>query len=417
MSRYLVYVSPAVGHVLPLVPGLLELRAREHQVHVRGLPSFVETLQRAGLDASPVAADVMDIPVTDYQAKTDTDRLAAGQVDLMERGKYDGPDLADALREHRPDAVLVDVNSYGARTVAEASGLPFATLMPSVIPNLGRGIPPYGLGLKPMHGPLGVLRDRVVRHVVLRAFGKAMLPGLNALRADAGLEPFDSPIRPFEPPYRIIALTSEPLEYHRTDLPETVRLVGTQPWDTPAERPAYLDEPGDPWVLVTCSTEYQGDEALARSVVDALKDEPVRVLMTLADAYDHAGVVSEGNVRVERFVPHGHALDVASAVVCHGGMGIVTKAACAGVPMVVVPFGRDQPEVARRVVECGAGVQLRPKHLDADRLRASVRTALGMRAQAARVARQLDPAGAPARFADAAESLLDGASSRAPVSA
>jgi hypothetical protein len=40
-----------------------------------------------------------------------------------------------------------------------------------------------------------------------------------------------------------------------------------------------------------------------------------------------------------------------------------------------------------------------------------------MRAQAARVARQLDPAGAPARFADAAESLLDGASSRAPVSA
>jgi MGT family glycosyltransferase len=332
----------------------------------------------------------------------------AGQVDLMERGRYDGPDLAAAIRDLRPDALLVDVNSYGARTVAEASGLPHATLVPSVVPNTGRGIPPYGLGLKPMSGPLGRIRDAVLLRLVLRTFSKAMLPGLNRLREDAGLEPFTSPLQPFEPPYRIIALTSEPLEYPRTDLPETVHLVGTRPWDTPAERPAYLDEPGDPWVLVTCSTEYQGDEVLPQTVVEALRDEPVRVLLTLADAYDRAGVVTAGNVYVERYVPHGHALSVAAAVICHGGMGIVTKAASAGVPMVVVPFGRDQPEVARRVVESGAGVQLTPKHLDADRLRAAVRTAMGMKDAAEQVARRLDPEGAPARFADAAESLLEG---------
>jgi MGT family glycosyltransferase len=408
MSRYLAYVSPAVGHVVPLVPGLLALQSRGHQIHVRTLPSLVETLTEAGLDASPVAPDVLDVPITDYRATSDTDRLAAGQVDLMERGRYDGPDLADAIAEHRPDALLVDVNSYGARTVAEASGLPFATVLPSVIPNFGRGIPAYGVGMRPMAGPLGAVRDRVVRALVLRMFGKAMLPGLNALRTDAGLPALTSPLQPYEPPYQVIALTSEPLEYHRTDLPATVHLVGTQPWDLPAERPAYLDEPGDPWVLVTCSTEYQGDEALARAVVEALRDEPVRVLMTLADAYDQAGIATEGNIRVERFVPHGHALSVAAAVVCHGGMGIVTKAASAGVPMVVVPFGRDQPEVARRVVECGAGVQLKPKRLEAERLRDAVRAALGMRDRAGLVASRLDPAGAPARFADAAESLLNG---------
>jgi UDP:flavonoid glycosyltransferase YjiC (YdhE family) len=96
-------------------------------------------------------------------------------------------------------------------------------------------------------------------------------------------------------------------------------------------------------------------------------------------------------------------------------MGIVTRAASAGVPMVVVPFGRDQPEVARRVVECGAGVQLKPRRLTPDRLRDSVRTALAMRASAERVAAQLDPEGAPARFADAAESLLNGALDRESV--
>jgi UDP:flavonoid glycosyltransferase YjiC (YdhE family) len=101
-------------------------------------------------------------------------------------------------------------------------------------------------------------------------------------------------------------------------------------------------------------------------------------------------------------------LSQATAVVCHGGMGIVTKAASAGVPTVVVPFGRDQPEIARRVVQCGAGVSLKPKQLTPERLRDAVRTARSMSASARRVADQLDPAGSPARFADAAATLVGG---------
>ncbi|WP_261560809.1 hypothetical protein [Frankia tisae] len=49
--------------------------------------------------------------------------------------------------------------------------------------------------------------------------------------------------------------------------------------------PDWLAEPGDPWVLVTMSTDYQGDyqgdERLAEVAVEALRDEPVRVLVTL----------------------------------------------------------------------------------------------------------------------------------------
>ena len=67
-------------------------------------------------------------------------------------------------------------------------------------------------------------------------------------------------------------------------------------------------------------------------------------------------------------------------------MGIVQKAVAAGVPIAAVPFGRDQPEVARRfLVEAGAGVRLRIKDLSAERLRATVREALrcGRRRRAA----------------------------------
>jgi MGT family glycosyltransferase len=405
MTRFLVYTAPATGHVFPLVPGLLELQRRGHEVHVRTLPELTDTLEAAGLTVSPIAGDVTAIQVTDFQATSDAERLRSGQVDLIERGRHDGPDLADAIAATDPDVLLVDAIAYGAQTVAQASPLPSAMLLPSVLPWPGRGIPPYGLGLRPGHGPLARVRDAVLWKVVERMFGKAMLPGLNGLRREAGLPPYRSPLDQYTAHDAVIVMTGKPLEYPRTDLPSHIHLVGAQPWDPPSERPAWLDEPGDPWVLVTCSTDYQGDEQLARVAVEALRDEPVRVLLTLADAYAGAGLRSGGNVRVERFVPHGHVLPECAAVVCHGGFGIVSKAVAAGVPSVVVPFGRDQPEIARRVTGAGAGVALRPERLTPERLRAAVTEARSLTSSAQQAAAALRSHSGAGLFADAALSV------------
>jgi len=405
MTRFLAYTSPAAGHLYPLMPGLLELQRRGHHVHVRTASDLVETVRAAGIEASAVSPDVMGIEVTDYRATSDADRLHAGQVDLVARGRHDGPDLADAVAATDPDVLLVDCIAYGALTVAEASPLPSAMLLPSVLPWPGRGIPPYGLGLRPGTGPLARVRDAVLWKVVERMFGKAMLPGLNQLRRDAGLAPYRSPLDQYSAHDAVIVMTGQPLEYPRTDLPAHIRLVGAQPWDPPSARPAWLDEAGDPWVLVTCSTDYQGDEELARVAVEALRDQPVRVLVTLADAYDGATLASGGNVRVERFVPHSHVLPECVAVVCHGGFGIASKAMAAGVPSVVVPFGRDQPEIARRVSEAGAGVVLEQKRLSAERLRAAVAEARTLTASAQRAAARLREHSGADAFADAALSV------------
>lgn len=61
--------------------------------------------------------------------------------------------------------------------------------------------------------------------------------------------------------------------------------------------------------------------------------------------------------REEIQVPYTSVLTRAVCVVCHAGMGITQKAPAHGVPVVAVPFGRDQPEVARRVQVAGAGVR------------------------------------------------------------
>jgi UDP:flavonoid glycosyltransferase YjiC (YdhE family) len=89
-------------------------------------------------------------------------------------------------------------------------------------------------------------------------------------------------------------------------------------------------------------------------------------------------------------------------------MGVTQKALAAGVPVCVVPFGRDQLEVARHVEVAGAGTRLLPKKLTPARLRAAVAGARECRAGAERIADAFRTAGGRAAAADALESLLPG---------
>ena len=110
-------------------------------------------------------------------------------------------------------------------------------------------------------------------------------------------------------------------------------------------------------------------------------------------AHDPARFRVPSNARVERFLPHSPILRRASVVVCHGGMGTTQKALAAGVPVCVVPFLRDQFEIARRVTVAGAGESLRASRLRHDRLRAAVAAAISRRPGAERVGRGLSGRG------------------------
>jgi UDP:flavonoid glycosyltransferase YjiC (YdhE family) len=86
-------------------------------------------------------------------------------------------------------------------------------------------------------------------------------------------------------------------------------------------------------------------------------------------------------------------------------MGATQKALAAGVPVVAVPFGRDQLEVARRVEVSGAGVRLQTSKLTPQRLHAAVAQAIGLRPAARQLAAAFTAAGGARRAAQALESL------------
>jgi UDP:flavonoid glycosyltransferase YjiC (YdhE family) len=163
--------------------------------------------------------------------------------------------------------------------------------------------------------------------------------------------------------------------------------------------------------MVSTSSEFQDDGRLVRLTLDALAGEAVSVVATLPAANLRGGVPP--NARVERFVPHGAILPRAACAVTHGGAGATQKALSAGVPVCVVPFGRDQHEVARRVEVADAGTYLSPRRLRTGRLRAAIRTAMTKRDGARRVAEGYAATGGAVGAAAAFEELAAGWPARA----
>jgi UDP:flavonoid glycosyltransferase YjiC (YdhE family) len=97
-------------------------------------------------------------------------------------------------------------------------------------------------------------------------------------------------------------------------------------------------------------------------------------------------VIPPPNATVRQTAPHGLILDRAVCAITHGGMGSTQKALARGVPVCVVPYGRDQLEVARRVEVAQCGTRLPARKLTVQRLRRAVDEALLMTDGARRVA-------------------------------
>jgi MGT family glycosyltransferase len=413
MTRVLAYTTPARGHLYPLVPTLLELKSRGHDVVLRTLASQVEPMRELGFDAAPVDARVEAIEHDDFKGKNPLDKVRRALEVFMQRAPFDAADLAAAIEAERPDALLVDGNAWGAAVTAEASGLPWATWMPYLLPLPSRDAPPWGPGLAPAHGPLGRVSDRVIGSFLTRRNNAIVLDRTNAARADAGLQPVANATDALTRAPLLLYMTAEPMEYPRGDWHPSIRMVGPGAWEPAgAASPAWLDD-GDtrPLVLVTLSSEFQDDGKLVSTALEALRDEPVRVVATTLDS-DPASFDAPPNARVERFVPHGPVLERAACVVCHGGMGITQKALAHRVPVCVVPFGRDQDETARHVEVAGAGTRLPARRLNAKRLRDAVHETMRMGEGARRVADGFEATGGAPAAADAFESLL-----RAPAHA
>lgn len=393
MATIAAYMSPSIGHLYPFVGVLLELQERGHRIHFRTLKREVPRMRALGFEVDAIDPRLERVELDDWRSRPLRDALMSMVGTLADRADLGAPDLRSLIDVVDPDLVITDINAWGAAAAAEASGLPWVSLAPYSPFVRSEGSPPPGPGYLPDASPLGRLRDTATRLLVLDAAEQLMVRRRNEVRARiADLPPLPSGDALFRRPPLTLVATAEPLEYRHDDWAPDLQLVGDTSWEPPIPMPDWFDEIDGPIVLVTTSSEFQRDSAIVCTALEALEHEPVTVIATMP-AGIQPGIRVPRNARVCEFLPHGPVLDRAVCAITHGGLGVTQKSLARGVPVVAVPWGRDQFEVAARVEHAGAGVRVPRRALSPQRLRDAVAEARGMREGARAVASGLAAAG------------------------
>jgi MGT family glycosyltransferase len=200
----------------------------------------------------------------------------------------------------------------------------------------------------------------------------AALADINRARGVLGLPPVSSLTEQILDVDRLLVLTSRAFELPDVQPPDHVRYVGPQLLRSHQGPRVRLPEGDDPLILVALSTTDQGQLGLLERLLTAIASLPIRALVTLRPAVDADRLHPPPNAVLERFiVPHSAVLPHASLVITHAGHGSMMAATAAGVPLVCVPMGRDQPAVAARVIHHGLGVRVHPE-TGVEELRAAI---------------------------------------------
>ncbi|MCV7366635.1 glycosyl transferase [Mycolicibacterium duvalii] len=407
MAVILAYTSPALGHLLPMSALLGQLASRGHSVHLRTLSSGLDYARRLGFSVEAIDSRIEAIELDDWKASNPLGALKRSISTFGRRAAHEVGDLQRALAGVAPDGVLVDVNCWGAQSATEATGLPWACFSPYSPALTVEGVPPFGLGLRPMPGIVGRWRDAAVRAGISRPLEQPALRAINSIRAQLHVAPVDSMDQFLRRAPLLFLATGTPFQY-AGQWGEQVHMIGPCVPETAAgDPPDWLAAIDRPIVLVTTSSERQGDAGLVETAIAALADDPVHVVATLPSGAPPESLGGP-NATVRRFVDHDLVLGRAVCAVTHGGMGATQRALARGVPVCIVPYGRDQFEVARRAQVAGCGTRLPARRLSTRRLRARIQEAIALRPGAVEVARGFAATGGVTRGADLFEQLMSG---------
>jgi MGT family glycosyltransferase len=390
------------GNAPPQLALTRELVERGHEVHVVAHSAARARIERTGAEFVAIRKWLPDLDITRPETDPIRDWEARTPLGAAKRMR-DAPiaPLRDAVRENvellddwGADVVLFDWLFIAAPVAAEHVGIPAVALVHCPYPLPVRGAPPLFSGLKPMAGPLGATRDRLL-NAMTRRFSAAGLPMLNDVRAEHGLTPLEDWNDQIRSVRAIYVMTAPELDFSsKAQLPANVHYVGPafEPFEKEWESP-WPSENADPLVLISFSTSYMNQRALAQRVLDAVAGLRVRALLTAGPALDPSQLRIPDNARSVAFVSHRTVLPHASLVITHAGWQTVNAALADGVPLVCIPDGRDQPDNAARVVVAHAGVRVRKKS-SPEKLRRVISQALedqsikqGARAMASALAR------------------------------
>ncbi|MDX3193632.1 glycosyltransferase [Streptomyces sp. MN03-5084-2B] len=366
MTRVLVGVQPARGHVGPTKPVVEALVTAGHEVAVVTGARYRQAFEELGATVGLLPGEA------DFD-ETDLDGTIPGRAGLsgLKLARFElahfvlaMPAQLSALDEHPADVVLCDPLMMAGLALSRRERRP-RLLVLGFLPFM----PPVPTG-PPGHP----LRGAILKTLAPWVAGPAQELAKDLLGGDPGMLFTDWPLRSDG----VLQMTCPGFEYPREGAP--LHFIGPTTVSAASEHPlppwwADLDG-GRPVVHVTQGTIANDDLGrLVEPTIDALAGEDVLVVATTCGGKLRPGPLPD-NVRVADFLPYDELLPRCAAVVSNGGYGGVNHALRYGVPLVVVGASEDKREVAARVTWSGAGIGRARSKASPKTLRRAVRAVL-----------------------------------------
>ena len=376
MGGRIVLASHDAGGTIPPMQALAEVFvSRGHEVTWLAQPSVAARARRAGCEY--VAFDGLD----DYAPRVAIEEqldLAGALLVSPDVGRQ----LASVATDRGAALLVVDANLATAATAAEAFDAPSAVLL---------------------HSMYATFTDIWVADI-----WPLVEPFVNDARAQFGVPPADGWAAVFAGHDRVLSVVPE-----RFDAPAHPPLDGMRhfgflvPTTHGEASVTWPDHHSDrPRVIVSLGTTYLGQEQRTQDVLDALGALDVDALATTSGQVEAGSLRCPPNVAVHTFVDHASLLPHCDLMITHAGLGSVAVALAHGVPLVCLPFARDQHLNAERVRTIGAGLCADD---DPGSIEEVVRTVLhdsAFRNAAARIRDESEAAGGPHAAVADLETLL-----------
>jgi glycosyltransferase (activator-dependent family) len=382
--RILVALNPEKSYFNYLVPLAWALRTAGHEVRVVSGPRLSATVTQAGLTAVPVGHDrdpwrvaannpqklgdlrggvAEPYDAFDHPEKATWDYLLSGMRDAV-RGWHRLTNfpmvagLVEFARHWQPDLVLWEPLCYAGSIAAKACGAAHGRLL--------WGIDVFGAtreqfllrkASQPIEQQADPLADWLAGYgrkygfeftedMTTGNFTIDQLPG--SLRLESGLEYL-------------------PMQYI--------------PYGGAAVVPKWLQEPPRrPRVAMTLglsATDYfNGYNVPVADIVDELSTLDIELVATVAESQQHLLNTIPDNVRIVPYVPWHAIVPTCSVVIHHAGAATLATTARHPVPQLALHYHFDQPFLARKLANQGAGLEIHTTQVTGDNVRESVRRLL-----------------------------------------
>ncbi|MBU8772064.1 glycosyltransferase [Cytobacillus oceanisediminis] len=320
MTKILVVCQGYLGHLIPAIGTVKELKKRNHEVWLTCFDKQKELVVRAGVDFLDTSLDLAP-----------SKRIEDTMNELLQ-----------IIKEKEIELILCDSTMSAPAYAAELLDLPWISFSTTV--QLTKQLP----GKEETNLRLRYFYKRILNKARER-FNMLPLEDMERTRGDwAGLSPF------------LHLVMVYPIMEIDSDIPSHFKYVGPCTFENEISKPVINIDPEKPTILITHTSLINSDYAkiTQKYVYDSIKalgNSHYNVLITSSEDF-LSDIELPKNIQVINNSPvHETLLPLTDILITHGGCNTLQKGLRYGVPMLIIPLGDDHHIISKHCKSLGVG--------------------------------------------------------------